>query len=406
MTTFAYTARDAAGQPLSGTLPAENMGQVIQTLRSQGKYPVSVRPVEEPTVAAPTASRGGIRVRRADVIHFSTQLAIMLETGVVLSDAVDCIARQTDRPAVRELIADLSRQLQQGSSLSDAMARHPRSFPTLYVALIRASERSGLMARLLQRATTYLREEQDTRRRVKGAMTYPLIMFGFAITTTLFLLTFVLPRFTVIYAQKAAALPLPTQILIGASGFLVNHWLILLASTAAFSVAGAIFLRTEAGRRALNYLQIHLPLLGGLYRGLQLARGLRTVGTMAAAGICLMDCVATAEELSDNVYFRQLWRRIAAQIEAGKQLSEPLFDNPLVPRSVAQMILSGEKSGKLPHVMEQVAAYAEQELKDRIAALTRYIEPAMILVMGLIIGGIALALLLPVFTISRVMTAL
>jgi type IV pilus assembly protein PilC len=403
MTTFAYTARDASGRSVSGTLAAPSMGEVLQMLRAEGKYPVSVRPADLDTKGAAFLPSGGIKIARADVIQVSTQLAIMLETGVTLNEALECIARQSEKPRVRMVMTDLCEQLQAGNSFSDSLSRHPRSFPTLYVALIRASEKSGMMARLLNRATAYLRDEQETIRKVKGALTYPAIMFAFAITTTTFLLAFVLPRFTAIYANKKAALPGPTRFLMALSDFLVNDWMLLVAAIATTIVAAFFYVRTNAGARLWHFVQLNVPLFGKLYRKLHLARGLRMCGTMAGAGVQLLECVKTAHDLCPNTYFRDLWQQAEEQIQAGKQLSEPLFASPLVPRSVAQMLYSGEKSGKLAMVMEQVSTYAELELKEQITNMTRYIEPLMIVVMGLIIGGVALALLLPIFTISKVL---
>jgi type IV pilus assembly protein PilC len=189
-----------------------------------------------------------------------------------------------------------------------------------------------------------------------------------------------------------------------ASDFLINRWGTIILSVKAAVVVWFAYLRTPGGTRFWHSLQLALPIFGKLYRKMHLARGLRMVGTMSGAGVSLMDCVQTAENLCPNTFFRDLWRQVQEQIHAGKQFSEPLFRSRLVPRSIAQMISSGEKSGKLAQVMEQISGYAEQELKDQVANMTRYIEPAMIIIMGLIIGGVALALLLPVFTISKVMS--
>ena len=403
MTTFAYTARDASGRSVTGTLAAPSVGEVLQMLRAEGKYPVSVRPADQDSRLAAYMPRGGLKIPRADVIQLSTQLAIMLETGVTLSEALDSIAKQSEKPRVQQVMQDLCDQLQAGNSFSDALSRHSRSFPMLYIALIRASEKSGMMARLLNRATAYLRDEQETVRKVKGALTYPAIMFSFAVATTTFLLAFVLPKFTAIYANKKAALPGPTRMLMAMSDFLVNDWMVLVAAIVTVVVGSILYTRTNAGARLWHYIQLHVPLFGKLYRKLHLARGLRMCGTMAGAGVQLLECVKTAHDLCPNTYFRDLWQQVGDQIQAGKQLSEPLFASPLVPRSVSQMLYSGEKSGKLAMVMEQVSAYAELELKEQITNMTRYIEPLMIVVMGLIIGGVALALLLPIFTISKVL---
>ena len=411
MPAYVYTARDSSGQAATGTLVADSLTHAQQMLRAEGKYPTAIRlatdsesAASDAPAAAASDADANIKIPRADVIQMAHQLSIMIETGVNLTDALDCIASQSEKPNVKRIVQDLSRNVQEGRDLSSSLARHPRSFPRLFISLIRASEKSGMLSRLLTRAVAYMRDEQETIRKVKGALTYPGIMLAFALSTTVFLLAFVLPKFTVIYASKKAALPVPTKILMNVSDFIVGNWVALIGGIAAAFVIGWLYFSTAGGARVWHFAQLRIPLMGRMFRKLHMARGLRMIGTMAGAGITLVECVNTARDLTANGYYRDLWNEVSSQIQAGKQLSDPLFQSPLVPRSVTQMLHSGEKSGKLAFVMEQVSTYAETELKEQIADLTRYIEPAMICVMGFIIGGVALALLLPIFTISRVMS--
>jgi type IV pilus assembly protein PilC len=227
-------------------------------------------------------------------------------------------------------------------------------------------------------------------------------MLGFAVTTPIFLLAFVLPKFAAIYASKAAALPTPTKDPHGFSQFILDHRISLPVSIAVTVAALMWYVAGRPANAPLHWVQLHVPLLGPMFRKLHLARSMRMIGTMAGAGIPLTDCVATANDLCGNVYFRELWTVVLERIQTGRQLWEAMSDHPLIPRSICQMIHSGEKAGKLAFVMDQVSGFAEQELKEQIAELTRYIEPIMIILMGVIIGGVALALLLPIFTISRV----
>jgi type IV pilus assembly protein PilC len=402
MQTYAYTARDHNGAPVNGTMQAASITEVTQQLRSTGKYPVSVKASNGDKPGTERSNNAGIKISRADVIQLIQQLSIMVETGVTLAEALDCIAQQAIKPNVKRLVEDLGTEVQSGCDFSAALARHPKSFPRILVALIKAAEKSGMLSKLMKRANVYLRDEQETLRRVKGALTYPGIMMAFAVTTTVFLLAFVLPKFTSIFASKGAALPLPTQILMAMSGFIVNHWAILIIAVGVIGISGFLFFSSVIGQRVWHYIQLHTPLMGPMFKKLHLSRGLRMVGTMASSGVTLVDCVATAKDLCGNVYYRELWDEVLVQIQTGKQMSEPLSRSPLVPKSVAQMIHSGEKSGKLGQITEQVAEFSEQELKETITEMTRYIEPAMIVVMGAIIGGVALALMLPIFTISRV----
>jgi type IV pilus assembly protein PilC len=399
---YAYTARDENGAPINGTMQGASINEVTQQLRASGKYPISIKPFNGDRPSSERSDNAGIKISRADVIQIIQQLSIMVETGVTLAEALDCIAQQAIKPNIKKLVEDLETQVQAGTDFSAALARHPKSFPRILVALIKAAEKSGMLSKLMKRANAYLRDEQETLRRVKGALTYPGIMLAFAVTTTIFLLAFVLPKFTTIFASKGAALPLPTQILMTMSGFIVNHWAILIIASGIIGVGGFFFFSSVIGQRVWHFIQLNTPLMGPMFKKLHLSRGLRMVGTMASSGVTLVDCVGTAKDLCGNVYYRELWDEVLQQIQTGKQMSEPLSHSPLVPKSVAQMIHSGEKSGKLGQITEQVAEFSEQELKETITELTRYIEPAMIVVMGAIIGGVALALMLPIFTISRV----
>jgi type IV pilus assembly protein PilC len=413
MPLYAYTARDSAGNAVEGSLQADSSEEVVRSLRAAGKYPVAIKLASEvqrgtsaagpAPIAGSAPGRGGIKISRDEVIQFSTQLGIMIDTGVPIAEALECCAMNVDKGKLKSLLEDISAVVNNGNDFSAALARHPRSFPRLYVALVKASEKSGRMSVMLNRATSYLRDEQEILRKVRGALTYPGIMFGFAGLTTIFLLAFVLPRFTAIYANKGAALPTPTKILMGLSGFVTGNWMWLVPTIVGAAIGLWFASRTPRGSRVVDWLTLHLPGIGGMFRKLHLARGLRTIGTMAGSGVNLVECVETAQQLCSNSYFNELWTSVHSQIQNGRQFSEPLSQSRLVPGSISRMLGSGEKGGKLAQVMEQVSTFAEHELKEKIADLTRYIEPAMIALMGLLIGGVALALLLPVFKISTVM---
>lgn len=402
MAQFAYTARDSTGQSANGSLQATSLEEAARQLRAAGKFVISIEPAG--TLRTAPGSKG-IRIPRAEVINLSNQLAVMLETGVTLADALECCAENHSNPMVKKLVIELSNSVKSGVDFSSALAKHPRSFPRIYVALIKASEKSGMMSKLLGRATQYMKDEQETLRKVKGALTYPSIMFGFAILTTVFLLVFVMPRFTVIYANKGAALPVPTKVLMTMSDFLVHKWFIVIPVVGGIVFGAWSYFKTNQGRRVKDWLQLNVPLIGSMFRKMHLSRGLRTIGTMSGSGVGLVECVETAQTLTNNSYYQALWRHTLDQIQNGKPFSDSLQKSELVPGAVSRMLASGEKSGKLAHVMEQVASFAEHEMKEKIAELTRYIEPAMILLMGLLIGGITMALLLPVFSISKVVAS-
>ena len=357
------------------------------------------------TATAARPAPGKPRLKRNDLIQLAAQLTVMLETGVTIVDALRSVAGQTDKPNVKAVVEDVAGFIEQGEEFSAALARHPRSFPRIFVALVRASEKSGMLPQMIERASGYLKDEAEILRKVKGALTYPGIMFAFACTTCVFMLTFVLPRFTGLYKGKEHLLPVPTKVLLGASGFITGHWMILVPSVL-IGVGGLVYwLRSPAGKVAWHNAQLRLPLLGPMFRKLHLSRGLRMIGTLAASGISLVECLDTARDVSGNGRYTELWQQSEQQIRSGVPFSDSLRGHPLVPGSITQMLHSGEAGGRLAEVTQRVAEHAEVELKETITELTRYIEPAMIVLMGAIIGGMTMAMLLPVFTVSRVMTA-
>lgn len=383
-------------------MSAESIAAAVESLRGEGKYPTSLVPANQNVARGVSFFSRGPRMGRKDVLQFAGQLQIMIETGVTLSEALESIAGQSTKPGTRAVLLSLCRDVQSGSSFSNALSQHTRTFPRMLITLIAASEKSGQMAKMLGRAVQYLRDEQETIRKVRGALTYPAVMMAFVISTTCFLMTGVLPKFTAIYASKGASLPAITRFLMAVSAFLIHDWPWIIVAVGGFSVGLWKYRQMPQGRRMLDYLQLRVPLFGSVFQKLHLSRGLRLIGTMAGSGISLPDSVRNAYELSPNIYFRDLWSQVGAQIQTGKQFSEPLFQSPLVPKSLAQMLHSAEKGGRLAPVMEQLAGFAETELKEKIQDMTRYIEPAMIAFMGVIIGTVALALMLPIFSISKV----
>ncbi len=429
MAEFAYQARTEAGESVAGTLLAADPAEARRKLRNEGKYATSITPAKPGKAAkgakqvrasGSTRPAGGEsrqqpgaeggrraargRLKKPEVISLSTQLAIMLETGVPLTEALRSVADQTIKPDARGIIEQIAEHVEQGGDLSTALAEHPRSFSPIYVALIRASEKSGQLTKMLQRATDYLKDEHEIARKLKGALMYPGIMLSFAVLTTTFLVAFVLPRFAKIYEGKEAALPVPTKLLLGLSDLLVTQWYLILPGLVVAVFVGRAYFRSPPGRATWHGIQLWLPLLGGMYRKMHLARGVRMIGTMAAAGVNLLDAVETARGLCGNARFVGLWDEVLDEIRQGKQMSEPLFASRLVPKGVAQMIASGEKGGRLAQTMEQVATFSESELKEKISEVTRYVEPLMIVMMGALIGGVVMAMLLPISTISRVMS--
>ncbi len=399
MPTFAYQVRDVAGITSTGVLNATNPMEASSQLRTEGKVVLSLH--EKAAGASASAVRPR-RIKKEEVLYFATQLAVMVDTGVTLSEALDSIAEQSEDSSLQLVIQDISEQVKGGMEFSVALERHPRVFHHLFVALMRASEASGTMGSMLQRLSEYMEQQRETRKRIKGAMTYPIMMLSFCVLVVIGLMVFIMPRFEKIYASKNALLPMPTRILMGASNFLVTYWPILLGFLAVGVIGLWYYLCSPAGRLLLDRTRIRLPILGKMYRQAYLARSLRTMATMITSGVSMLEGLEITVDATGNHEYKQLWKDVSQSVKEGQALSEKLFESSLIPRTITRMIASGERSGRLGPVMNRVAQFCEDELKISVRTVTSLVEPLMILIMGVIVGGVAMALLLPVFSISRV----
>ncbi len=386
MMTFRYKARDSRGELMTGLLKAASSAEAGSMLRGEGKFIVSIEESSDREAggeAGKAKRRVAGRIKRDEVISFSHQLAAMVETGVPLSDALECAADQCENAAFAEVLRDVCEHVQGGAELSSALKKHPKVFPTVMTSLVGASELSGTMATMLDRISGYLAKEQQTAKKIKGA----------------------LPKFTVIFAQRGAALPAPTKALMFLSDALLHHWYFWIGGGALLVGSFVLGKRTDRGRRLVDGVKLHCPVLGDLFRKLYITRAMRTMGTMIEAGVPILDMIATAREVTCNVWYEDLWDDLDDRLRQGGQLSDGMFESKLIPRPVAQMIYAGEKSGRLGKTMNKIAGFTEVEFDEQVKTTTSLIEPAMTAAMGGIIGFVAIAMLLPIFTVSNVVAS-
>jgi len=407
MPKFQYQVRDARGAPVTGVLNAADIGEASRVLRSEGNVIVNLReqpgqPADDPQQAALTSNA---RAKRDDVIFFANQLAVMVDTGVPLVDSLEAIAENVTHENFRAVLADICEQVKSGVDFSQALRRYPRIFSRLFVAMVKASEASGTMGKMLRRVADYLEKQRRIRRRVKGALAYPLGMLGFCVLVVTGMLLFVLPRFEKIYAGKSAVLPAPTRFLLGLSSFMSGYWYVILAVLGASATVSWLLLRRPQGKVFLDTVRLKLPVLGPMFRKACLARSLRTLATMVASGVSMLDALGIAAEVAGNVHYDRIWRNLCERLKSGASLSEEMSRVPLIPTCVSQMVAAGERTGQLATVLDRVSGFCEEDLDTAVRTATSFIEPAMIVVMGLVVGGIALALLLPVFSLSKVVAS-
>lgn len=405
--TYSYRARDRGGRIVTGNIVASTTQEVGARLRADGKTVLVID--NKPLSASPKLSSDQVRhneaakrVKRDDVISFAQQVSVMLETGVPLTEALDAFRSRVGSKEFRAVLDVLTNDICSGEPLSAAMSRWPRVFPNIMVSLIKASEASGTMSMMLGRVGNYLAKERRTAKQIKGAVSYPAFMMLAGVVLTVFLMTFVLPKFARIYESRSASLPTPTKLLLGLSDFITGQYMYYGPVLVVLAIALVLWKRSAQGRRVLDWLRLNIPVLRGMYSQLYITRSARTMATLLAAGVNLLDIISICRGVTSNAQFDALWADMEAGVREGRQMSEAVFECRYIPANVASMISSGERSGRLSQVMERIAEFSEQELDDAVRQATAFIEPIMIIFMGLLVGAVAMALLLPIFSMGNV----
>ncbi len=406
MPNYRYQVRTSSGQVQTGVVSAENAQTAAAILRNQGAHVLSV------AAMSAAESTGGLMARLAElnsgrptqkhVLDFTTQLAVMIRAGINLRAALDGIAEQTQHVNFKKVILQLKHDVESGKQFSEAIAKHPKLFNSLYVNMVKASEMSGSFSRMLDRIAGYIGQQLETRKMVIGAAIYPAIIGSLAVCVTVFLLTFVLPRFAGVFEGKEEILPWATKFLMGLSKFMVANWYLVLGAIVVLGGCVYAFLKTEVGAFWADKLKLTIPILRSMFRSLYISRSLQTMGQLINAGVPMLDTLAITGDIAGNQIFKGLWRKVHASVKQGKKVTQPLQQAQVLPRAVVQMISAGEESGKLGEVLDEISQYYQRQLKDNIKAVTSMIEPIMILMMGTVVGFIAMAIILPIFKMSQI----
>jgi type IV pilus assembly protein PilC len=406
MGNYRYQIRTSAGQVQAGVIAADSAGTASTLLRNQGAHILSLSLVaggdEVKGFAQKFRELNQGRPSQKHVLDFTTQLAVMIRAGINLRSALDGIGEQTQHPAFKRVLQQLKNDVEGGKQFSEAIAKHPKLFNPLYVNMVRASEMSGSFSKMLDRIAQYIAQQIETKKMVVGAAIYPAVIGSLAVCVTIFLLTFVLPKFADVFAGKEEILPWATKFLMGLSRFMVSSWYLVLGGVVALVGCIYAFTKTELGSFWVDKLKLKLPILKVMFRSMYISRSLQTMGQLINAGVPMLDTLAITGDISGNVIFKGLWRRVHASVKQGKKLTQPLTADGILPRAVTQMISAGEESGKLGEVLDEISVFYAKQLKDNIKAVTSMIEPIMILMMGTVVGFIAMAIILPIFKMSQI----
>jgi type IV pilus assembly protein PilC len=402
MQSYKFEIQDSGGHISTGLIQALSLAEASRELRARGRL-LDVSPTGG-AVQGALARLKSVNFEMGpglkDVMNFTNQLAVMIKAGISIRNAINGVAEQVDNKRFRKMIEQIRADVEAGKPFSEALSRYPKTFSPLYINMVRASELSGSFGHMLERITQYLAQQVETRAMVRGAMIYPGIIGSLAIVTTVFLLTFVLPRFMVIFKGKEAMLPPPTKILLGLSNFMVHDWYVIVGVLVALIVGFCVGIRTDKGRYYWDGLKLRLPLLKRLLRALYINRGLQTMGELVNAGVPMLETLAITAEVSGNMLYRNMWKSVHLSVKQGLKIAQPLAKEALLPRSVIQMVSAGEESGKLGEVLRDVAEFYARELRNTIKTVTAMIEPIMIVFMGGLVGFIAMSVILPIFKMS------
>ena len=400
---YKYQIRDRAGSISSGVLAAGSLAEASSLLRGQGQV-VDVVPIAAGAKGLLAALRKvsvDFGPSLKDVLSFTSQLAVMVKAGINIRQAVEGIADQIENVKFKKIVEQIRADVESGKPFSEALGKHPKVFGPLYVNMVKASEMSGSFGHMLDRIAENLQQSIETRSMVRGAMIYPIIIGTMAIGTTIFLLTFVLPRFSMVFQGKEHILPAPTKFLLGLSAFLRGYWYLIVGALGGAMGGFLYFKKTPFGRRWWDGAKMRIPLIKRMLRALYITRGLQTMGEMINAGVPMLDTLRITADVSGNSLYSDMWMGVFRSVKGGKTISAPLMRGRLLPRNVVQMVAAGEESGNLGEVLKDISAFYAQELRNTIKAVTAMIEPLMIVCMGVVVGFIAMSIILPIFKMSQ-----
>ena len=402
MLTYAYQARDSSGKMISGIQEALNEDNCVNTLMARGLMVLSLQ-----QKAASKSLRSAGKVSETDLVLFTRQLATMVDAGLPLVGALTALYEQADprkQAGLRRVVGEVSAQVQQGDAFNEAIAKHPATFSRLYIAMVKAGESGGLLASILDRLASFLESAARLKKKVKSAMTYPVIVIFIAVAITTFLIVRVVPVFGEIFADFGANLPAPTQFLLDVSGFIRGNWWIILLILGGTYYALRTFVRTEKGRQLWDRWKLKLPVFGPLVHKICMTRFARTFAQLIRSGVPILEVMEIVGDTSGNYVVEAAIRNVAADVEKGDHLTNSLSRQPIFPPMLIRMVSAGESTGKIDTMLEKMADFWDEEIEAILDALTSLIEPLLIVVLGVIVGGIVIAMFLPIFKLNDVVS--
>lgn len=398
MASFTYVAREAGtGREIRSTLEAQTEQAAIAALLNRNLLVVSI----QERIGKKGKTAGG-KVALSDLVVFTRQLATMIDAGLAMVQSLQALAEQTTNKVMRDTIKDVCTRVEGGDSFSEALVKHPKVFNRLYVCMVAAGERGGLLAEILARLATYLENTSKLRKKVKSAMMYPAAVTIIAIGITIFLLVKVVPVFGDVYKGFGHSLPGPTQGLLNLSKFVRGNLIYMIAVAVAAIYGWLAYIKTKKGREFWDRTRIRLPIFGHIAHKICLARFTRTLASLIRSGVPILEVLQIVSNTVGNVIMEKAVRTAAADIEKGESISTALSKHPVFPSMILRMITAGEQTGKLENMLERISDFLDDEIETTLSGLTSLIEPLLIVFLGITVGGIAICMFLPIFKMAEI----
>jgi len=406
MPTYTYTARAKDGKKQKGTLTAETRQALNTMLQSRGLTPISIQEASAAARPGLGKRRLGRKVKTTELLIFTRQLSTIVSAGLPLLQGLDILAEQTDDPNFAAVIENVGQDVESGESFSNSLTKYPRVFPDLYVSMVRAGEAGGDLDGVLLQLADYLETTEELKRRIKSAMTYPVVAFSMILLIAAGLIVWVVPQFAEIFSSFGRQLPAPTRALIATSEIL-RSWkaLIFVAAFIAAIIGAKFYSKTPIGRLNLDMLKLRVPVFGALLRKVAISRFARTLSTLTRSGVPILQALEIVERTSGNEVFARAVRNAGDSVRSGETLADPLERCQQFPRMVTRMIAVGEKTGALEGMLMKISDFYDSEVKAAVDSMTSLIEPILIMMMGLVVGSIVVALFMPILQLSSLVQA-
>lgn len=401
MARFIYEAKTSPKDVIKGTLVADNKNAAIQKISRMGYYLLSLE--EEAEALNRSQSHRSFfseKISVKSITDFTRQLSDLLEAGITIAKALDILHNQTGNKRLKKIILDIRDFCVSGNPLSDALSRHPRVFSNLYVSMVRSGETGGMLDNVLKRLSDFNEKQLDIQTKIRTALAYPILMTVVGFTTIIILITFVMPKMTVMFSDFGQALPLPTLILLGISGIIQNYWLILILFLAGITMTVMKIYNTPQGKIAIDRFKLNSPIMGPLIKKVEIARFTRTLATLLDNGVPILGALQIVLETVGNAVIKEEIEKAAIAVKEGSSLAEGLSGSKSIPPAVMNMIAIGEEGGHVEKSLLKVALGYERESDEAIKIMMSLIEPLLILTLGIIVGFIVISMLLPIFEMN------